>query len=165
MNEEDLPYKIKPVIIKKRIFIFIFILFIVILYASFQSGKFDSDMFIFLSIMMFSVFYIIFRFTFRNIYIKSDEFTYKVLLKKITVDYNSINKICILVRKKEHNKKVNTYSLILEGSKNWQISTIEFYKSKDIEFFIDKISIKNQQIALISDELKKSLREIHWPHN
>jgi len=69
------------------------------------------------------------------------------------------------VREKEYNQKVNTYSLIIEGTYNWQISTIEFYKSKEIRLFIDKISIKNQQVALISDELKESLSEIKWPHN
>ncbi|MBW6411883.1 hypothetical protein [Clostridium weizhouense] len=162
MESIELPYIIKPIIIKKYIVILYLIIFIMILFASVHTGKFDSVMFISQSIIMSLTLYISYKVTFRTIEVKNDSYTYKGLTKAITVDYKSISRIGILVRK----GKNNSYSLILVGKENWQISNIEKYRKKDIEFLIDSISIKNNEIAKISDEFKKNnLIEVNWIHD
>ncbi|NFO88481.1 hypothetical protein FDC58_07050 [Clostridium botulinum] len=162
MASIELPYKIKPVIIKKRIIIFMLIVFIMILFQSLHTGKFDSAKFIFVSIGTWLALYICYKFTFRTIEVKNDGYTYKGLTKVI-VDYKSISRIGILIREGRDN---NSYSLILVGKKNWQISDIQRYRKKDIEFLIDSISIKNNEIAKISDEFKNNnLMEVNWIHD
>ncbi|WP_252254099.1 hypothetical protein [Clostridium sp. ZBS12] len=118
MASIELPYKIKPVIIKKRIIIFMLIVFIMILFQSLHTGKFDSAKFIFVSIGTWLALYICYKFTFRTIEVKNDGYTYKGLIKVI-VDYKSISRIGIL-----EGRDNNSYSLILVGKKNWQISDI-----------------------------------------
>lgn len=133
-----------------------------ILYVSFESGRFNLGMFIFQSITMAIIIYVLIKFSYRTIDVKSEEYTYKGL-RKVTVDYKSISRIYILERE---DKIHTTFSLILVvGSTNWQISDIQRYKRGDIEFLIDKISIVNRNIALISQGLKDNLDNILWLHN
>ncbi|NFN94633.1 hypothetical protein FDB28_11165 [Clostridium botulinum] len=114
MASIELPYKIKPVIIKKRIIIFMLIVFIMILFQSLHTGKFDSAKFIFVSIGTWLALYICYKFTFSTIEVKNDGYTYKGLTKVI-VDYKSISRIGILIREGRDN---NSYSLILVGNIN-----------------------------------------------
>ena len=103
------------------------------------------------------VIYICFFSVNRTIVIKSDKLIYKLLTRKVRINYKNIIMIDILKREGVNN---NSYSLIISEKYRYQISDIQKYKQTDIEFFIDMIGIKDQSIYLMSDKLKDMLNEV-----
>jgi hypothetical protein len=165
MQEFQLPFTIKPVLTKNyyiRVITFIIIITIMVILGSLENGKINPIILICTAVIMYSSIYIIFRFSYRVIEVKEDQFIYKGLTRKIKVKYSDIENIFVL--EKKVNKEI-TYSLIISKRGNWQISSIQTYRKIEMEMLIQKIALKNKVVSSNNEGLIEGFRIVKWIHD
>lgn len=158
MEKRVLPYKIRPIIKKKRVIIATAIYAMVVIYSSLYTGSFDFNMLIVQSIGMPFLFYFCYKSIYKTLEVNNEKLIYKGL-RSLHLDYNSIQALAIFERR---TNGINSYNLIIVERKNREISNIHRYRREDIERIINMISLKNEQLAGNIEDIKADLNKVKW---